>query len=196
MTGGGISRNVGIAAALGIIVVGMVGMAYAAVPLYDLFCRVTGYGGTPQVAAGAPVAVGDRVINVRFNADVQSRLPWRFQPHQREMTVRVGEPALATYSAVNIGDQPMVGTATFNVTPLKAGVYFSKIDCFCFEEQFLAAGEAADMPVSFFVDPAIIDDPDMDDVTTITLSYMFFDAGADVRDKYLAANKTAAGAVE
>ncbi len=156
-------------------------------PLYDLFCRVTGYGGTTQVAVSAPSEPLDRRITIRFNGDVQSRLPWAFEPRQVEMSVRIGESALAFYGARNLSDQPRAGTATFNVTPQKAGIYFNKIDCFCFTEQLLRAGETADMPVTFYVDPAIVDDPGMRDVTTITLSYMFFDAGSEARDRLLGA---------
>ncbi len=166
------------------VVAGMVGLAFAAVPLYRLFCQVTGYGGTTQTGAAAPGAVGERVITVRFNADVNSALPWGFAPVERELTVRVGEERLAFYRAVNRADEPVTGSAVFNVTPLKAGVYFNKVACFCFEEQRLEAGESIEMPVSFFVDPAIVEDPGLDDVKTITLSYTFFrttDEGAEAQ---------------
>lgn len=169
------------------LVVGMTGLAFAAVPLYDLFCRVTGFGGTPAIADGAAAEIGERVITVRFNADTQSQLPWRFQPTQRAVNVRVGESGLAFYTAENLSDRPQVGTATFNVTPLKVGSYFTKVDCFCFTEQYLAPGASADLPVSFYIDPAIVDDPETAEITTITLSYMFFDAGEDARERYLAA---------
>ena len=156
------------------VVVGMVGLAYASVPLYRLFCQVTGFGGTPQVAESAPAEIGERVIAVRFNADTGADMPWRFRPVAREMEVRVGEPALAFYRAENPSDRPVAGQASYNVTPLKAGAYFNKVDCFCFTEQRLAAGQSVDMPVSFFIDPAIAEDPNLDDVKTITLSYVFF----------------------
>ena len=158
---------VGIAAA-------MIGAAYASVPLYQLFCQVTGYGGTTQVAESAPVTVGERVFKIRFNADVDPSLNWAFQPVEREMTVKVGESGLAFFHARNLSGRTTVGTATFNVTPLKAGQYFNKVQCFCFTEQQLAAGAEADMPVSFFVDPAIDEDPNLQEVKTITLSYTFF----------------------
>jgi cytochrome c oxidase assembly protein subunit 11 len=164
---------------LGGVALAMVGLAYASVPLYKLFCQVTGFAGTPSVAATAPAVMGERVVTVRFNADVQSNLPWRFQPAQAPMRVRVGEPGLAFYRAENLSDSALVGTASFNVTPLKAGAYFTKVECFCFREQVLGPGQSADLAVSFFIDPAIAEDPDMADVHTITLSYMFFDAGAD-----------------
>lgn len=152
----------------------MVGASFAAVPLYEIFCRVTGYGGTTQVADVAPENVLQRKMTVRFNADVDRGLPWRFEPVQGQVEVNVGEQRLAFYRARNSTDRVITGAATFNVTPLKAGQYFNKIACFCFTEQQLAAGQEVDMPVSFFIDPAIADDPNMDDVTTITLSYTFY----------------------
>ena len=156
------------------IVAGMGMMAYASVPLYQLFCQVTGFGGTTQVAKTQSDTVLDRPVTVRFNADVNPALPWSFRPEQREVHLKVGEQGLAFYRAVNNGSEPVVGTATYNVTPQKAGLYFSKIQCFCFTEQVLQPGESMDMPVTFFVDPAIADDPNMNDVRTITLSYTFF----------------------
>ena len=158
------------------VVAGATGLAFASVPLYRLFCQVTGYGGTTQVATEAPDAVGARKVTVRFNADVHRDLPWSFAAVQREVTLAVGETALAFYTATNRSSLPLTGTATFNVTPQKAGRYFDKLACFCFEEQTLAPGASVEMPVSFFVDPAIVDDPNMADVTTITLSYTFFRA--------------------
>ena len=174
MSGALKSRNRRTALAALAVSVGMVGAAYAAVPLYEVFCQVTGYGGTPQVAEVAPDAVLGRQMTVRFNADTDPVLPWRFAPRERQINVRVGEQGLAFYQAVNLSSRTVTGTATFNVTPLKAGRYFSKIECFCFTEQKLEPGASADMPVSFFIDPAIINDPNLDDVTTITLSYTFF----------------------
>jgi len=152
----------------------MLGLTAAAVPLYRLFCQVTGYGGTTQVAEATPAAPLERTIKVRFNAEVDPELPWTFQPAQREVEVRIGEQSLAYYRARNRSDHAIVGQAVFNVTPFKAGRYFDKIACFCFEEQLLQPGEEVDMPVSFFVDPAILDDPNTGDVRTITLSYTFF----------------------
>lgn len=146
------------------------------VELYQLFCRVTGYGGTTQIAEGPADRIIDRKITVRFNADVNSKLPWRFQPVQDDITVRVGERKLAFYQAQSTADKPVIGTATFNVAPAKAGQYFNKIDCFCFTEQTLDPGQVVDLPVQFFIDPAIADDRNLDDVTTITLSYTFFRA--------------------
>ncbi len=158
------------------VVAGMVGLAYASVPLYELFCRVTGFGGTTQVAEAAPERVLERTVTIRFNADVNRALPWRFRPVERAVTLKLGEQGFTSYVAENRGDRPAVGTATFNVTPAKAGVYFNKIECFCFTEQVLAPGQSVDMPVAFFVDPAMAEDPNLDDVTTITLSYTFFRA--------------------
>ncbi len=168
------SRNLRVAVLLGGLVCGMVGLAFASVPLYRLFCQVTGFAGTTQVAESLPSEVADRVIKVRFNSDVSPALPWSFQPEQREVALRVGEQGLVFYRARNLSDRPVTGTATFNVTPLKAGQYFSKVQCFCFEEQRLMPGQEMQMGVSFFVDPAIMEDRGLDDVKTITLSYTFF----------------------
>jgi cytochrome c oxidase assembly protein subunit 11 len=156
------------------VIAGMLGLTAAAVPLYDWFCRVTGYGGTPQVVERASADVGERTVRVRFNADIDPHLPWRFTPMQREVEVRLGEQSLAFYRAENRSDRPVVGSATFNVTPHKAGLYFSKLACFCFEEQVLQPGEAVEMPVSFYVDPELVEDAATSDVGTITLSYTFF----------------------
>ena len=156
------------------VVAGMVGLSFAAVPLYSLFCQVTGYGGTTQVADQVPDAPLERTIKVRFNADVNPGLPWRFQPEQREVEVRIGEPTLVFYSARNLAARETFGTAVFNVTPLKAGAYFQKVDCFCFTEQKLEPGERVEMGVSFYIDPSVVEDASMDSVETITLSYTFF----------------------
>lgn len=153
---------------------GMLGAAFAAVPLYEVFCQVTGYGGTPQTAAAPPSNVLNRQIEIRFNSDVDKALRWRVDPMQDSISVKVGESALAMYRAKNLSPNIITGTAAFNVTPAKAGPYFTKIECFCFTEQKLGAGATVDMPVSFFVDPAIGEDPNLNDVTTITLSYAFF----------------------
>ena len=152
----------------------MVGAAYAAVPLYDLFCRVTGYGGTTQIATAPPSSVATREITIRFDASLNRDIPWSFKPPSQPVQLAIGEQGLAFYEAHNPTDTSITGTATYNVSPAKAGIYFSKIDCFCFVEQVLAPGERVDMPVSFFVDPDILTDPEMIDVKTITLSYTFF----------------------
>lgn len=156
------------------IFVGMVGLSFAAVPLYDLFCRVTGIAGTTQVSEAAPGAVGEQRVTIRFNADVNQRLPWRFEPEVRSMEVRIGEPNLAFYHAKNLSSRPTVGMAVYNVSPFQAGAYFHKVQCFCFDEQELGPGEEMAMGVSFFVDPAILEDPRFRDMHTITLSYTFF----------------------
>jgi cytochrome c oxidase assembly protein subunit 11 len=156
------------------VVAGMAGLAYASVPLYRLFCQVTGYGGTTQVAAAAPGASEARMITVRFDATVSPSLPWRFEPTARAVEVAVGEERLAYYRATNLSDRPVTGMATFNVTPHKAGLYFNKIACFCFDRQVLEPGESVEMPVSFYVDPEIAGDPNLDEVKTITLSYTVF----------------------
>ncbi len=153
---------------------GMLGMAYAAVPLYQIFCQVTGYAGTTQRAEDSTGTVLEKTINVRFDSNIATDLDWEFAPKQREITVKLGEKAMAFYTASNFGKSDSFGTATFNVSPGAAGIYFNKIDCFCFTEQKLAAGETVDMPVLFFVDPEIINDPLLKDATTITLSYTFF----------------------
>ena len=157
-----------------VLIMGMGVLSYASVPLYKLFCQVTGYGGTTQQVTSPSSQILERKIKIRFDANTKPALDWNFQPVQTSMDISVGQNALAFYQAENIGKDPVVGTATFNVTPEKAGVYFNKIDCFCFVEQLLAPQEAVEMPVSFFIDPDIVNDPNLDDVTTITLSYTFF----------------------
>ena len=169
-------RNLQLALGLGVMVVGMLGLAFASEPLYRLFCQVTGYGGTTQVAdkVQATSINTDRVVTIRFDANVNHKLPWRFTPSQKQMKVRVGESALAMYEATNTSNQTLVGTATFNVTPYTAATHFNKIECFCFSEQLLRPGEKIQMPVAFFIDPEIIEDRDADDLSAITLSYTFF----------------------
>jgi len=165
-------------------ILGVMGTLTAySVELYEVFCRVTGYGGTTQVASEAPEHLGKRQITVRFDANTAGGMPWRFSPAQRQVSVLTGQETLAFYVASNPSDRRITGTATFNVTPLKAGQYFNKIDCFCFTEQTLDPGQVADLPVQFFIDPAIVDDPNLDDVTTITLSYTFFKAPGSSADK-------------
>ncbi len=169
-------RNARMAVKLGAVVAGMVGLSFASVPLYDLFCRVTGFGGTTMVAEKAPDKALERVVTVRFNADVNSSIHWDFRPDTHAVDVRVGEAMTIAYRAKNLEDRAVIGTATYNVTPEKAGQYFNKIQCFCFTEQKLEPGQSIDMPVNFYVDPAMADDPNMADVKTITLSYTFFRA--------------------
>jgi cytochrome c oxidase assembly protein subunit 11 len=152
----------------------MIGVTYASVPLYQLFCQVTGYGGTTQVADAASANVLDRTITVRFDANVSSGLPWEFQPRQRDITIRLGETADIAYWAKNVFNAPNRGKASFNVTPELAGAYFNKLQCFCFTDTTLKPGETLEMPVQFFVDPEIINEVDLKDIKTITLSYTFF----------------------
>ena len=168
------SSNMRIVVACSAFVASMVGVSYAAVPLYQLFCQVTGYGGTTQRVEQMSETVLDRKIKVRFDANVAGGLPWDFKPVEREVELRIGETIQIGYTAENTSDQSTFGQATFNVTPMSAGAYFNKIQCFCFTETELKPGETLDMPVVFFVDPAIVDDLDAKDVTTITLSYTFF----------------------
>ena len=169
-------RNLATAALLFGTAAGMVGLTYASVPLYKLFCQVTGFGGTTRVAAKAPGAVALRTVTVRFDANVARDLPWRFEPVAVSVEARVGESVLAFYRARNVSDAPISGTATFNVTPHKAGPFFAKVECFCFTEQTLAPGEAVELPVSFFIDPEILKSPEAEDIGEITLSYTFFRA--------------------
>lgn len=161
---------------LGGLVVAMIGLSFASVPLYRLFCQVTGFGGTPRRAAlnSTYPDFADRPLTIRFNADVDPALAWHFAPAQSQMQVVIGETEMAFYQATNLSNQAIIGQATFNVTPDKAGSYFYKIACFCFDQQTLQAHQTVDMPVTFYVDPAFLDDPDMKDVKTITLSYTFF----------------------
>lgn len=157
----------------------MVGVAFAAVPLYDLFCRVTGYGGTPMQGTAAPGASGDTVVNIRFVASTNPGLPWQFAPQQVSMPLRLGEEGLAFYTARNDSAGPVTGISTYNVTPDIVGRYFHKTACFCFQEQTLGAGESVDMPLSFWVDPAILQDRQARAIRTITVSYTFYRSLAD-----------------
>ena len=167
-------RNNRVKWALAGFALGMIGLSFGFVPLYQIFCQVTGYGGTTQQAIAMPDQVFDREVQIRFNSDVAENLPWTFRPAQKEVRLNIGESGLAFYRAVNHSDRSVTGMAIFNVTPLKAGQYFTKVDCFCFTEQVLEAGQEVDMPVTFFVDPEFMTDPDMEDVRTITLSYTFY----------------------
>jgi len=156
------------------VVVGMVGLAYASVPLYRLFCQVTGFGGTTQRAEAAPEKTVDRRMTILFDANTAPSLPWTFEPVQRSLEVKVGEENFAYYRATNNSDHVITGSAVFNVTPDTTGAYFNKIECFCFTQQTLKPGQSIEMPVSFFVDPAIVDDRGLDQINTITLSYTFY----------------------
>lgn len=161
------------------LVAGMVGLSFAAVPLYRMFCQVTGYGGTPQRADTAPDTVLDQAIRIRFDSHVGNGLPWSFTPVERVIEVKIGEQALAFFKATNTSDAPVTGTAVFNVLPEQAARYFAKIECFCFKQQTLAGGQSVEMPVTFFVDPKIVDDEDTKNMSEITLSYTFYRADKD-----------------
>ena len=151
----------------------MLGLSFAAVPFYDLFCRITGYGGTTSVSDTAPDQVLDQTVLVRFDASLEAGMPWEFKPQQHEMTLKIGENALAFYEAYNPTDRVVAGTASYNVAPDLAGGYFTKIECFCFTEQVLQPGERIVMPVSFYVDPSIVKDAEAGKIAEITLSYTF-----------------------
>ena len=174
-------RNLKVALLALLAALGMLGLGYASVPLYRLFCQVTGFGGTTQrageeeadLAAQFARSAGGRTISIRFDANLASDMPWTFEPRQVTDTVAIGERDLAIFEARNNSGVPITGTATFNVTPEQAGAYFNKIQCFCFTEQTLQPGQSVTMPVLFFVDPAALDDPNMKDVEQITLSYTF-----------------------
>lgn len=156
-----------------VVVVVMGSLAWASVPLYDLFCRVTGFGGTTSVAETGSDAVLDRTITVRFDASTERGMPWEFRPVVRTMDLRIGETGLAFYEAYNPTDRPIAGTASYNVAPYAAGGFFTKIDCFCFEMQVLEPGQRVQMPVTFYVDPEIVEDREGKFLHTITLSYTF-----------------------
>ncbi|WP_109313442.1 cytochrome c oxidase assembly protein [Ruegeria sp. AU67] len=163
-----------VAQTVGVVVL-MGSLAWASVPFYDWFCRVTGFGGTTGVAATAPEDILDRKVTVRFDASKAKGMAWEFKPVAREMEVRIGETGLAFYEAYNPTDRPIAGQASYNVTPYSAGGYFQKIACFCFEEQVLQPGERVEMPVTFFVDPEMVEDLEAKYVHTITLSYTFYE---------------------
>lgn len=166
-------RNAGVAMVCVCVLAGMVGLSYAAVPLYRLFCQVTGYGGTTQRVEQYSDTILDQTITVRFDANVNG-LPWDFRPKQREVTIRIGETAEIAYLAKNLAQGATAGSATFNVAPALAGAYFNKIECFCFTEQTLQPGETVEMPIVFFVDPDIAENRELNTIQEITLSYTFY----------------------
>ena len=168
------SRDLLVAAACGAFVAVMVGAAYAAVPLYNWFCRATGFGGTTQVAGSAPVQISQRRITVRFDANVTAGLPWKFEPEVNAIEARLGEVVTVYYRVTNMSARETVGQASYNVTPDNTGIHFQKINCFCFTEQRLKPGEKRDMPVVFYVDPALAHDAETQSVSAITLSYTFY----------------------
>ena len=169
-------KNARLAWTLAAAVSGMLALAYAASPLYDMFCRATGFGGTPQVAQEGERPILSRTVNVRFDSNVDANLPWRFTPLEREVKVKLGEERLVHYRVTNVSQRPIVGTSTYNVTPETAGAWFNKLQCFCFTEQLLLPGQSMDMPVVFFVDPEMDKDRRYDNIRTVTLSYTFFEA--------------------
>jgi cytochrome c oxidase assembly protein subunit 11 len=177
------------------VVAGMVGLSFASVPLYRLFCQATGVGGTTQRADRAPANASDVVVTIRFNAETAPDLGWEFHPLQDAVTVHPGEQRQIFYRAVNKTTQPVTAAATFNVTPAKSGIYFDKLQCFCFSEQHLEPGESADMGVVFFVDPDILTDPNTTELRTITLSYTMFRAHTPVRPTASAAPRSRASSV-
>lgn len=168
------NANLRVAAACVVFFSSMIGAAYAAVPLYKLFCQVTGFGGTPKIASSAPDQVLDRSVTVRFDGNVNGGLPIKFGPTVRDVAVKLGETKQVSFTATNVTSRDVKAIATFNVTPATAGAYFNKLQCFCFNETVIKAGETLDMPVLFFVDPTIVEDPEASKITTITLSYTFF----------------------
>jgi len=165
----------------------MVSLSFAAVPFYDWFCRVTGYGGTTNVAETASDEILDRTVTIRFDSNVEPGMPWEFKPVERQVTLRIGETGLAFYEAYNPTDRTVAGTASYNVAPDAAGYYFTKIDCFCFEQQVLAPGERVTMPVSFYVDPDMVTSRDASKVKHITLSYTFYETELPEEQAALAA---------
>src|SRR5258707_2969767 len=171
----GLGRDALVASICGFVVVLMVGASYAAVPFYNWFCRATGFNGTAQFATSAPSdAPLQRKISVRFDANVGPGLPWKFEPEQNEIEVRIGEVVTVFYTVTNQAARTTTGVAAYNVAPLTVGAYFQKINCFCFTEQTMAPGEKREMPVVFYVDPALVADADNDSLKTITLSYTFY----------------------
>lgn len=185
-----LTRDIVVASACGLVVAFMVGASYAAVPLYNWFCRVTGFNGTTQVATSAPVGgPRERRIAVRFDSNIAGGLPWKFEPEQTEIEVRIGEVVTAFYKVTNRSARTTTAQAAYNVAPLSVGAYFQKINCFCFTDQTLAPGETREMPVVFYVDPEILKDSDSDTLNTITLSYTFYPI-KEPTPKPLAASET------
>ena len=180
-----LGRDALVAGACGVFVAAMVGAAYAAVPFYNWFCRTTGFAGTPQVAQHAPGEVLGRTVNVRFDSNVAPGLPWRFEPEQNEIKLRLGEVATVHYKVINEAARQITAQAGYNVSPPTVGAYFTKINCFCFTQQTMKPGETRDMTVVFYVDPSMVKDHEQDTLNTITLSYTFYrlpDAAAPVAD--------------
>ncbi len=173
------TRNGWMGAGLGVVTAGMLGLAFASVPLYRVFCAVTGYGGTPQIGPELASHQVSQTITVAMNADTSPNLPWAFQPELKQVTMPLGAPQLAFYDGKNLSNHTITGHALYNVTPDVVGKYFHKTECFCFTSQTLRSGEAVQFPVTFWVDPAILQDPETRDLHTVTLSYTFFPSLAD-----------------
>jgi cytochrome c oxidase assembly protein subunit 11 len=167
-------RDVIVAASCGVFVAAMVGLSYASVPFYDWFCRATGFGGRPQIATSLPQGQTGRTIRVRFDANVTGGLPWRFEPEQNEIKVRLGEVVTVNYMVTNLAARETIGQAAYNVAPSTTGAHFQKINCFCFTEQRMAPGEKRELTVVFYVDSSLAKDSELDDLDTITLSYSFY----------------------
>ena len=176
--------NRAVALQLTAIAVGMLMLADASVPLYRLFCQVTGFGGTSQIALAPSSRILDRTVTITFDANTDPKLPWKFEPVEKNVTVKLGENRLVAFRATNESSAPTKATATYNVTPFAMGRYFNKIQCFCFKEQQLAPGQTVNMPVSFFIDPEMINDPEARGVTNITLSYTFFSYESANKSKF------------
>jgi len=191
VSGGG-DPNARLAWRLVAVVGGMLGLAYAGVPLYEAFCKATGFAGTPLVAQEGERPVIKRTVMVRFDTNVDPGLAWRFEPEQREVKVHLGEEKLVFFRATNVSQRPIVGTATYNVTPERSAGWFNKVQCFCFTEQLLQPGQSVDMPVVFFVDAEMAKDRRYDDIRTITLSYTFYEAKTE-RAKTLLGGMSAGG---
>ena len=173
------SRNTFVASVCLGLGLGMAALSYASVPLYKIFCQATGFGGTTQVATAAPQVASAGEISVRFDANASTDMGWNFRAAQNTLTVKIGEPTMAHYTATNMSSDTVTGTAKFNVTPTAAGIYFNKIQCFCFTKQTLKPGQTVDFPVQFFVDPAILEDADAKGIREITLSYSFYPTTPD-----------------
>ena len=191
----GSRRDAVVAAVCGAVVAGMIGMSYAAVPLYNWFCRTTGFGGTTQVSTAAPNRVLARKLTVRFDSNVAPGLPWRFEPEQNTIQVRIGEVVTVHYKVINEVARETVGQASYNVSPPQVGIYFQKINCFCFTEQRMKAGETREMAVVFYVDPKIMQDSDQDALNTITLSYTFYPLSGPKKSVTLSAKPDRAGKI-
>ncbi len=169
------SKNTRFMLGLSGVVFAMVVLAYASVPLYKLFCQTTGFGGTPRISDVAADEVLERTMKIRFDANVDQKLHWKFKPNQLTQSAHIGQSVIATFSTTNLSDHPVTGTATFNVSPAKAAPYFVKLDCFCFTEQVLQPGQTVEMPVLYYIDPAIAEDRHLNDIKTMTLSYTFYE---------------------